>query len=93
MQVCIYCTLLPLRESGAQLPAAVTKFMDTVSGLAAVKAGTEQVGRSHNILTRPAADRHTALPDCSQQVWVIDSSWVLGLVAVRQEWAYSPLVA
>lgn len=44
VQVCIYCTLLPLQESGVQLPAAVSKFMSAVSSHAAVKAGTEQVG-------------------------------------------------
>jgi hypothetical protein len=43
LQVCIYCTLLPLRESGQQLPAAVSKFMDAVGGQPAVKAGTQQV--------------------------------------------------
>lgn len=51
-QVCIYCTLLPLRESGGnnssggavqQLPPAVAKFMEAVAAQAAVKAGTEQV--------------------------------------------------
>lgn len=45
LQVCIYCTLLPLPESGVQLPAAVSKFMTAVSRQAAVKAGTEQVSR------------------------------------------------
>lgn len=43
LQVCIYCTLLPLSESGVQLPAAVAKFMAAVATQAAVKAGSEQV--------------------------------------------------
>jgi hypothetical protein len=43
LQVCVYCSLLPLQESGVQLPAAVAKFMAAVSGQAVVKAGTTQV--------------------------------------------------
>jgi len=77
LQVCIYCTLLPLRASGAQLPKAVSAFMEQVAGQPAVKAGTEQVSCAGWLCTgsitvfrvaEKAIASHAAQPTWAHQV-------------------------
>eukprot|EP00879_Flechtneria_rotunda_P018008 GHRR01018873.1.p1 GENE.GHRR01018873.1~~GHRR01018873.1.p1 ORF type:complete len:777 (+),score=235.36 GHRR01018873.1:305-2635(+) len=68
VDVCIYCSLLPVREQGGSLPAAVAAYLDKVAEEPHVQAGTKQLlgdpgGKvSLGIFTADAAAHAARLP-------------------------------